>query len=197
MNEALNTVELSTIDTTLAVTGALTARQYFDGSDPTEQAIRTLATEIYNRVDWPFMLNQATQQFYLGWKPNETHDDTSGQNGRFLLNDAAGQGQYSSKPTGGQEAPATLDYYTDEGLLVNLLAAASPTHPVSDSVFYNLIRDTKGGSFVRTFPGSLFTYQFASVWLDTDALGPDSPPPGTTPIDYFTNTQAAITATRN
>jgi hypothetical protein len=52
-----------------------------------------------------------------------------------------------------------------------------------------------GSGFLQSFPGSLFTYQFASVWLDTDRLGTDNHP--TTPIDFFQNTRSAIAATRN
>src|SRR6185437_11587015 len=56
-NESRKTVELSTIDTALVIAGALTARQYFDRNDPIEAEIRMLADALYERVDWPFMLN--------------------------------------------------------------------------------------------------------------------------------------------
>jgi hypothetical protein len=200
VNEALNTVELSTIDTALAVAGALTARQYFDGPSADEVELRTLADDIYARVNWRFMLYQnpgapQDNQFYLGWKPTENRDDVSGRYGRFRLDDANGLGQYSSKVgANGGERPATLDFYTDEGLLIALLAAASPDpqHRVDDAAFYAMAR--QGQPFVKTFPGALFTYQFGSVWLDTDALGPDAHP--TRPIDYFENTRSAILTTR-
>jgi hypothetical protein len=58
LNEALNTVELSTIDTALAVAGAVTARQYFDGPSADEVELRALADDIYARVNWRFMLYQ-------------------------------------------------------------------------------------------------------------------------------------------
>ncbi|MCY2990968.1 MAG: hypothetical protein NTY19_24295 [Planctomycetota bacterium] len=194
-DESQNTVELSSIDTALALAGVVTAGQYFDAANGVETEIRQLANEIYGRVDFRFMLNPASNQFYLGWKPNETRDDT-GKWGRFLLNDAAGTGQYSSKPEGGVEQPATLDFYTDEGLLLALLAMGSPNpdHRLGREVWDAMIRDKAGGDFVRTFPGSLFTDEFASVWLDTQRLGLDNQP--TTPIDFFANTQAAVQATR-
>jgi len=44
--------ELSTVDTALFLAGALHCQQYFDGSDAAETQIRTLADEIYARVDW-------------------------------------------------------------------------------------------------------------------------------------------------
>ena len=55
--------EASSIDTGLLLCGALTARQYFD--DP---EIRRLATALYARVDWPWMLN-GRKTLCQGWKP--------------------------------------------------------------------------------------------------------------------------------
>ncbi|HPM84137.1 MAG TPA: glucoamylase family protein, partial [Candidatus Anammoximicrobium sp.] len=195
-DESQNTVELSAIDTGLVLAGVVTAGQYFDDpGNPVEAEIRQLAEEIYGRVDFRFLLDPASNQFYLGWKPNETRDD-SGKWGRYLLDDAEGTGQYSSKSVGGVEVPATIDYYTDEGLLLALLAMGSPNpaHRLGREVWDAMIRDTAGGDFVRSFPGSLFTYEFASVWLDTNRLGLDNHP--TTPVDFFVNTQAAVQATR-
>ena len=55
--------ELSSIDTSLLLCGVLTARQYF-----ADQEIKDLATKIYERVDWPWMLNGGTT-FSMGWHP--------------------------------------------------------------------------------------------------------------------------------
>jgi len=57
--------ELSSIDTSLLLCGILTARQYFQ--DP---EIQDLATKIYERVDWPWMLNNGAT-FSMGWTPEE------------------------------------------------------------------------------------------------------------------------------
>lgn len=57
-------VELSSIDTALLLCGVLTARAHFAG----DAEIQTLATTIYSRVDWPWMLNGG-QTFSMGWKP--------------------------------------------------------------------------------------------------------------------------------
>jgi hypothetical protein len=203
-DESTNTIELSTIDTALAVAGVISVGQYFDGDSPVEQQIRDRAIEIYARVEWPFLLfnnpdnpnDVRNNQFYLGWKPNESRDDF-GPFGRFLLEDADGLGSYSSRNDGGEERPATIDYYTDEGLLIALLAmgAPNPEFRLGPEVWYSMIREDDGGSFVKTFPGSLFTYQFASAWLDTEPLGFDNHP--TKPVDFFQNTRSAIQATRD
>jgi hypothetical protein len=58
--------ELSPIDTSLLLCGVLTARAHFH-SDP---EIVRLATLIYNRVDWPWMLNGG-EAFAMGWDPRK------------------------------------------------------------------------------------------------------------------------------
>jgi len=55
--------EVSSIDTALLVAGVLTARQYFD-----DREIKDLATKIYTRVDWPWMLN-GEDVLSMGWNP--------------------------------------------------------------------------------------------------------------------------------
>lgn len=55
--------EVSSIDTALMLAGVLTARQYFEHSE-----IRDLADAIYQRVDWPWMLN-GQKTLSMGWKP--------------------------------------------------------------------------------------------------------------------------------
>lgn len=56
-------VELSSIDSSLLLCGVLTARQYFQDAE-----IQDLATKIYHRVDWPWMLNGG-RTFSMGWHP--------------------------------------------------------------------------------------------------------------------------------
>jgi hypothetical protein len=56
-------IEVSPIDTTILMCGILTCRAHF--KDP---KISDLATKIYNRVDWPWMLNNG-KTFALGWLP--------------------------------------------------------------------------------------------------------------------------------
>lgn len=57
--------ELSPIDTALFLAGALFAAEYFD--DP---GIRSLADQIYRRVDWPWMLHGG-KTLALSWSPEE------------------------------------------------------------------------------------------------------------------------------
>jgi len=57
--------EVSSIDTALLVAGALTARQYF----PEDLEIVGLATRIYERIDFPWMLNGHPTLLSMGWRP--------------------------------------------------------------------------------------------------------------------------------
>ena len=55
--------ELSSIDSSLLLCGILTARGYF-----ADARIKQLATQIYERVDWSWMLNGG-KTFSMGWQP--------------------------------------------------------------------------------------------------------------------------------
>ena len=56
--------ELSSIDTSLLLCGILTARAYFE-----DEQIHARAQQIYERVDWPWMLNGG-KTFSMGWQPD-------------------------------------------------------------------------------------------------------------------------------
>lgn len=57
--------EVSSIDTALLVAGILTARQYFHD----DREIADLATRIYERIDFPWMLNGHATLLSMGWHP--------------------------------------------------------------------------------------------------------------------------------
>ncbi len=58
-------VELSSIDTSLLLCGILTAHAYFK-----DERIHSLSKQIYERVDWPWMLNGG-KTFSMGWHPDQ------------------------------------------------------------------------------------------------------------------------------
>jgi hypothetical protein len=68
--ERFKDVELSTVDTSLLLAGALFAQSYFDRDDPTERAIRDAAEELYRRVEWPWEVVRP-HAISMGWKPEE------------------------------------------------------------------------------------------------------------------------------
>lgn len=53
--ERFETVELSTIDTSLLLAGALFCQSYFDGSSGKETAIRAIADSLYRRAEWTWI----------------------------------------------------------------------------------------------------------------------------------------------
>jgi len=55
--------EVSSIDTSILLCGVLTCRQYFQDAQ-----IQSLAGQIYNRVNWAWMLN-GNAAFSMGWTP--------------------------------------------------------------------------------------------------------------------------------
>ena len=151
--------ELSTIDTALLLAGALTAQQCL--ADDAE--IVRMAQEIYERVDFTWMLDRSTGCLRMGWKPE------SG----FLR---AVWGEYR------------------ENLILNLLAIASPSHPVPVRSWYAFRRDPvvfENYRFVGS--GPLFTHQFSHAWLDLEGRR-DAPP---FELDYFSNSVVATMAHRD
>jgi hypothetical protein len=62
--ERLWKCELSSIDTALLLAGVLTCRSWFSG----DREIRRLTSQIYDRVEWDWMLN-GERTLSMGWKP--------------------------------------------------------------------------------------------------------------------------------
>ncbi len=60
--------ELSTIDSTFLLAGALTAGRYFDADTPGEQEIHSLADMLYRRADWQWAQDGGSTVTH-GWKP--------------------------------------------------------------------------------------------------------------------------------
>jgi len=68
--------ELSSIDTTFLLAGILYAKQYFNGTNAGETAIRTMASAIFNRVDWNWMA-QGTNAVSMAWYPTTGFDSAN------------------------------------------------------------------------------------------------------------------------
>jgi exo-beta-1,3-glucanase (GH17 family)/fibronectin type 3 domain-containing protein len=183
--EDLNTVEYSTIDTALGLLGCLLSESYFTSDDPSEIEIRSHAKAIVERVDWDFMLDRTSKQFFLGWKPNEARLAAP----PFLVPDGTGNGFFSGTPT----KPQTWDVYTDEAFILTFLYAGA-THNIVPAIEVHCAwqrqRDNKG--IVRSWPGALFTYQFLHAFLDTRTMIGLRPCPGELRFDPYQNSRAAI-----
>lgn len=79
-------VELSTIDTTLLLAGALFCQSYFDRDTPAEKEIREIAEFLYTRAEWPFF-HERMPLVSMGWTPEHgLHDyDYTGYNEAMIL----------------------------------------------------------------------------------------------------------------
>lgn len=168
------TTELSTVDTTLFLGGALFAQSYFDRDDQVEAEIRELAEKIYTRVEWDWAQRNTTgteainlagsHGIAMGWKPEEGWDKSD-----------------------------WIGY--NEGMLVYVLAAASPTHQVGKDAWdkgWAAKLDEDWGTFygyehLQFEP--LFGHQYSHVWIDFRGIRDEFMK--TKGIDYFENSRRA------
>ncbi|MGA2755372.1 MAG: glucoamylase family protein [Terracidiphilus sp.] len=123
--------EISSIDTSLLLCGILTARAYFKDAQ-----IRQLATQIYERVDWPWMLNGG-KTFSMGWQPE------SG----FL---AARWSRYCE----------LMMIY-----LLAIGSPTHPVAPESWNSFTRPVVHYTGFDYISGL-GTLFTHQYSQAWYD-------------------------------
>ncbi|MGI4756949.1 MAG: glucoamylase family protein [Janthinobacterium lividum] len=128
--------EVSSIDTALLLCGVLTARAHFHA----DHEIVRLATDIYERVDWPWMMNDGPL-FHMGWNPPER------KNAGFI--------------------EATWNHYC-ELMMIPLLALGSPTHPVDAAVWSAWSRPTMTYDGIEYISGDdpLFVHQYSHAYFD-------------------------------
>ena len=129
--------EVSTIDTTLLIAGALTAGVYFDGKSGQEREIRELAEALYLRVDWKWAQNRCATVSH-GWKPKRG----------FLKGGWEGYDEAMLLYVLGLASPT-------HPLPVSAYTAWSSTYSWQKQYGYEYL-----------FAGPLFTHQFSHVWID-------------------------------
>ena len=197
--------EVSTIDSALLMAGVLFARQYYTGTNQTETDIQNLADQLYNRVEWNWMLrtdpqpSNKTNQLYMAWKP-ERHDcgESNYQNCYEIPDTKSGHGYFSGElitDTVPITHPTTWDYYTDEILLLNLLAIGSPTHSVPTDTFSVWARELgtyDGYTLYQSWFGQLFAHFIGQVWLDLRGMEERNSPY----INWWLNSRQAVLANR-
>jgi hypothetical protein len=128
--------ELSTIDTALLLAGVLTAQQCFAA----DAEIVRMAQEIYERVDFPWMLEGSTNCLRMGWSPERG----------FLR---AVWGEYREN---------LLLYLLGIGSPAHPIPISSWYAFKRDPVVFEEYR------FVGA--GPIFTHQFSHAWLDLEGL---------------------------
>jgi hypothetical protein len=124
--------EVSSIDTALLVAGALTARQYFRE----DREIVQLATAIYERIDFPWMLNGHPALLSMGW-----HPETG-----FIK--------------------ARWDDYSEHPILYLLAIGSPthPITPAAWYAWKRNWNEYAGYRYLGKTP--LFTYQYSHAWID-------------------------------
>ena len=112
------------VETSYLIQGLLTARQYFDGSSAQEMSLRNKIDSIWHRVEWNWFTKNGTEtNLYWHWSPNKG----------FIMN----------MPIRGW----------DECLITHVLAASSPTFPVSTDVYKNCWASNGGIKNGKNFYG--------------------------------------------
>jgi hypothetical protein len=124
--------EVSSIDTSLFLAGALFAAEYFKGTK-----IERVAFSIYERVEWPWMLNKKNV-LNMGWKPEEG----------FL-------------PYYWDTYSELMIIYA-----LAIGSPTYPISPETWYNWKRPVGEYKGYRLVYCSTGSLFTYQYAHAWID-------------------------------
>ena len=128
--------ELSSIDTALFLAGALFAGEYFKGTE-----VEAVAKDIYDRVDWPWMMN-GRKMICMGWRPEDgflPYYWDSYSEAMILYALAIGSKTHPIPPESWYEWSRPTDSYGD----------------------YKLI---------YCYTGSIFTYQYSHAWIDFRGL---------------------------
>lgn len=138
------------VETALLLQGLLAVKEYFDGTDPCEAAIRRGIDEIWRGVEWDWY-TRGEDVLYWHWSPEY-------------------EWEMNLPVTGWNEA-----------LIAYVLAASSPTHPISRDVYdkgwaSGLAFANGGEYFGVTLPlgpacgGPLFFAQYSFLGLDPRGL---------------------------
>ena len=93
------------VETAFLVQGLLTAQSYFDGTNTAEVGLRNRIQVLWEGVEWDWYQRSGEKVLYWHWSPN--------------------YGWKINMPIRGW----------DEGLLVYVLAASSPSHPIEPEVY--------------------------------------------------------------
>ena len=130
-------VELSTIDTSLFLAGALFCQSYFTGSSQVETSIRAYADSLYERVDWQW-IRPRNPLVSMGWHPERgfINADWRGYNEALILN------------------------------ILALGSPTHPIEPAEHQAYISTYRwaDFYGQQHVNFAP--LFGHQYSHIWID-------------------------------
>jgi hypothetical protein len=130
--ERVNNSEVSSIDTAILMCGILTCRQHFQ--DP---LIVDLATQLYQQVNWPWMLNGGST-FSMGWTPENGFITTRWDTYSELM----------------------MLYLLAIGATVNPIPASSWQAFARPTLTY------QGLTYITNLSAPLFIHQYSHAWFD-------------------------------
>lgn len=165
--ERANACELSTIDTTMLMAGIIGASEYFNRQTAIEKNIRTLARELFERVEWNWTVDD-DGEINQSWKP--------------------GQGFKKADWEGYTEA-LTMYVLGASSTSYPLPAAAYKKDASQYPWHYNA-----GLNWIHAAP--LFIHLFPQAWMDLRGLH-DGFVNKHFDMDYYENTRRAITVQRH
>jgi len=146
-------IQASTVDHALLQAGSMTAASYFGGE------VAEAADKIIADAQWRTMYDGAAKYLTMGWRASSDQG-------------VDGPGEISKKH---------WEWCSDEERLIYFLAAGSPNkaQALEPNAYYHLKRVVKDYKdqppFVVSWNGSLFTYFFASCWIDYRSFPADNP----------------------
>ena len=155
--------ELSTIDSTILIAGALTAACYFDRQSDQEQELRKVADDLYQRMEWPWVLSD-TGKVLMAWQPEDGFLPWcwEGYNESILLHVLA---------LGSPSHPLPEETYK----------AFTSTYVWREVYGHELISND--------YSGPLFIHQLSHIWIDFRGIQDDFV--SEKGIDYFENSRRA------
>jgi hypothetical protein len=110
-------VELSTVDTTFLLAGALFCGEYFDRDDADEAEIRRLAEQLYTRAEWDWAQPNAPR-VVMGWHPEKgfiDYDWRGYNEGMLVYLLALGSPTHPIEPDAWQAWTSTYHWGTFQG----------------------------------------------------------------------------------
>jgi hypothetical protein len=155
--------ELSTIDTTILIAGALAAATYFDQETEQQREIRKLADDLYRRVDWSWSLN-SDGRVLMAWHPESGFQPWcwEGYNEAILLH------------------------------ILGLASPTHPLPPETYKAFTSTYfwEEIYGRELLYNFySGPLFIHQLSHIWIDFRGIHDEFM--REKGIDYFENSRRA------
>ena len=135
--------EVSTIDTAIALAGALTAGEYFNRDTPAERSIRDLTDRLVHRADWLWSIDGGSTVSH-GWRPESGFLRSRWQGySEALILYVLGLGS-PTRPLPARELPS-VDYQLPVARAVRSRAALRwpALHPPAQSLLDRLPRDSQ------------------------------------------------------